>query len=711
MNILQVLPKLNVGGVEKGTIEVARYLTLKGHKAVVVSAGGPLEKKLAAIGARHYTLPVGRKNPFNIIGCYFQLKRIIRKENIDIVHARSRVPAISAYFAARATRKIFITTAHGQYKKHLISRVMGWGKVVIAANETMARHMKDNFNVPFRKIRIIPRGVDLEKFAFRLPSSARGKDLRIGMICRFTPLKGHLDFLKAASYVARRVPNLKIVLMGDRSSAKEEYIAKIDLNIRRLMLEKIVEFKGSDQDVAEVMGGLDVLVSANREQEAFGRTVIEAQARGVPVVATRIGGVTENVCDGETGIFCEPGDPRDMADKILKLAEDKALADRIAEGARKFVEENYSLEKTMRMKLDVYSKVLSTRNILVIKISALGDIILSIPSFRALRKRFKDASIKALVDVRFRDILENCPYIDEVISCDLKGRDSGPGFLRLANRLRAEDIDISVDLQNNRKSHLLAFLGAIPERYGYDNGKWSILLNRRISMPKKAIGPVEHQAVVLGLLGITGVDKKLELWTSAESDEWAEGILESSWLKKGQKLVAFSLSASAKWKTKNWPLSYMVQLADDLASEKGIRVVLIGSSEHREEADQFMELTGSKPIDVVGRTSLSQLISVIKKCDALLTGDSAPLHIAAACGTPFVALFGPTSPERHIPTTTTRHKVLRTRLRCSPCYSQVCLRKQRCLRSIRPEQVFGEILGIMGLSGDREPERQGSRLS
>ena len=164
MNVLQLVPKLNIGGVEKGTVEIARALVLNGHKAVVVSGGGPFEKKLAASGARHYTLPVGKKNPFAMVYCYFRIRRIIRKENIDIIHGRSRVPALIGYLAARRERRTFITTAHGQYKRHLISRVMGWGKVVIVASEAMARHMHENFGVVRDKIIIIPRGVNLDRF-------------------------------------------------------------------------------------------------------------------------------------------------------------------------------------------------------------------------------------------------------------------------------------------------------------------------------------------------------------------------------------------------------------------------------------------------------------------------------------------------------------------------------------------------------------------
>ena len=425
MNILQLVPKLNIGGVEKGTAEVARYLTLNGHKAVVVSGGGVFEKNLAAIGARHYKLPVGRKNPFVMFFCYLKLREIIRKENIDIVHARSRIPAVIGYFAARSTGRIFITTAHGQYRRHLISRVMGWGKIVVVAGETMARYMKDNFGVPLRKLKIVPRGVDLKKFSF-VPLSEKSKDrIRIGMIARFTPLKGHLDFLKAASYIVRKKPNIEILLMGDRSSAKEEYMKKIELAMRRLMIAKFVKFVDSDRDVTETLKDLHVLVSANRSQEAFGRSVIEAQACGVPVVATEVGGVSENIEDESTGLLCEPANPLGMSHKIMRYIEDRSFAEETAARARKYVENNFSLRHTMEKTLEMYECALSIKNILVFKISSLGDIILSIPSLRALRRRFSKANIKIVVDKKFREIFDECPYVDDVITCDLKGKDKG----------------------------------------------------------------------------------------------------------------------------------------------------------------------------------------------------------------------------------------------------------------------------------------------
>jgi lipopolysaccharide heptosyltransferase II len=694
MNILQLVPKLNVGGVEKGTVEVARFLTLKGHKAVVVSGGGELEKNLAAIGARHYCLPVGRKNPFVMLYCYFRLKQIIKKENIDIVHARSRIPALSGYFAAHSTQRVFITTAHGQYKKHLISHVMGWGKIVIVANETMARYMNENFGVNLQKMVIIPRGVDLEKFSFIPPSAKKGKTFRVGMIARYSPIKGHLDFLKAISYVSRKIHNLEVVIMGDKRSAKEEYLKKLELTARRLMVDKIVKFNDSDRDVADVLANLEVLVSANTEQEAFGRTVIEAQARGVPVVATRIGGVVENIADGVTGLLCEPMDPRDIAEKIMSYASSYDLMKNVARQARGQVENKYALQKMMEMELAAYSDVLVRKNILVLKISSLGDIILSVPSLRAIRKRFQNASIKVLVDVRFRDVLDGCPYIDEIITCDLNGRDKGGEFWRFARKLRAEGFDISIDLQNNRKSHLVSFLAAIPERYGYNNGKWSFLINRKTGLPGKPVPPVEHQACVLALAGITRVDPYLELWAKPESVEWAENFLRDSWLKKDQKLVAVSLSASKRWRTKNWGVSQMAELTDMLAKEKGIRVVALGVEDDSSEGEDFFKKTSAKPINAIGKTDTSRLISLIKRCDALVTGDSAPMHIASATGTPFVAMFGPTDPERHAPVSG-KKKVIKKNMRCSPCYKTSCIKGVKCMTSIKVREVFDALVEVM----------------
>mgnify|MGYP003394522932 CR=1 FL=1 len=173
MNILQILPELNVGGVETGTLDLSKYLVRLGHKSVVVSAGGSLVKELEASGAKHYALAVNKKSIISIFKLIPELAQIIKKEEIDIVHARSRVPAWIAYFACRRTRAVFITTCHGYYQKHLFSAVMGWAKRVIVLSNVIARHMIEDFSVPHERIRLVPRSVDLERFKYLDPRTKR----------------------------------------------------------------------------------------------------------------------------------------------------------------------------------------------------------------------------------------------------------------------------------------------------------------------------------------------------------------------------------------------------------------------------------------------------------------------------------------------------------------------------------------------------------
>ena len=236
MNILQVLPELTVGGVETGTVDLAKYLVKAGHKAVVVSNGGELVAELESCGAVHYKLPVHRKSFFSMAGAIPRLAEIITKENIDIVHARSRVPAWIAYFACRRTKAVFITTCHGYYKKHFFSGVMGWGKRVIALSNIIARHMIEDFGVPHERISFVPRGVDMSRFVYTNPDEKRKKEFNVGIIARITPLKGHLFFMKAMAKVARAIPELKVWVVGNAPSSKEAYKEQVEVLTKRLGL-------------------------------------------------------------------------------------------------------------------------------------------------------------------------------------------------------------------------------------------------------------------------------------------------------------------------------------------------------------------------------------------------------------------------------------------------------------------------------------------
>jgi lipopolysaccharide heptosyltransferase II len=618
---------------------------------------------------------------------------IIRNEDIDIVHVRSRVPALIAYIACKITNRVFLTTAHGYYKKHFLSKVMGWGRFVIVPSNIIAKHMISDFGVPYGRIRFIPRGVDLSRFKFRNPGAYHSKEFTVGMVSRITPLKGHSFFIKAVSILRKDIPNLKVVIVG--SAAKDKYMGDLEMLTKRLGLTKTVEFVSASNDVPAIMHKLDCLVSATITPEAFGRAIVEAQASGVPVVSTRVGGVVDIIEDETSGLFCNAQDPKDMADKILKLYRDKDLRTRLSVGGRKRVEENFSLETMMTKTLSVYEEALKAVNILVIKMSAIGDVILSVPSLRSIRAKFKDADIRVLVGLQARDVLDGCPYINGKIVCDFKGKDKGLfGLLRLGTDLRKHCFDIVIDLQNNKKSHILSFLSLAPLKYGYDNGKFSFLLNNRIKDDAPYLDPIEHQFRVLKSAGVKPIDKHLELWPSSSDAEKVDLLFQDNWIKPSQSLIGINVRASSRWNSKNWPAKRIAELCDRLAKEFNMRVVLTGTKEDVPFIEKIKSLTDSKPMVAAGRTSVMELASLIKRCRAYITPDSAPMHIASALDTPFVALFGPTDPARHV-APSKNYVVIKKDLKCGPCYNPNCSRGFKCMTGIEVEEVFAAIKNIL----------------
>lgn len=695
MNIMQILPEMDVGGVETGTLDLSKELLKKGHKVLVVSGGGRMVKTLLDMGARHVKLPVHKKSLVTIFKMIKKLKLIINEERIDIVHARSRVPAIIAFFASRLTNAKFITTAHGYYSTHALSRVMSWGRFIIVASTVMGRHMIEDFGVPRERIRFIPRGVDLEKFIFNPPNPSHAKsEYKIGVVGRITPIKGHAFFLQAIARVVRIFPKIKILIVGEAPQDKPEYKENLKALVKRLDIEKFVEFLGSRHDIPDIMSQLDLLVLPSVGQEAFGRVIIEAGASGVPVISTKIGGVIDIVDDRRTGILVKPGDIMEMVNSIIKLLKDRELAKDFAVEARKKVEKEYSLTRMAENTIKLYEDAVNIKRILVIKIGALGDVILAVPSLRAIRNNFPKAFITVMTGAGSRHILKKCPYIDDIILYDRKGKDRGiNGILKMGSIIRRKAFDMSLDLQNNKASHIVAWLGAVPVRFGYDN-KLGFLLNNKLKYLKMGISPVEEQFRVLKKAGINTIDasKHLEIWPAKEDFLYVEAFLRNEWVREGQIFVGINIGGS--WKTKRWPLKCYAKLADMLAA-KDIRIIITASEEEEDLAREFVGMTRSKIINAAGKTTIGQLAALIKRCRVFITGDSAPMHIASGMGTEFIALFGPTDPRRHFEPTE-KGIVIKKQLSCSPCYKSDC-RRPKCMEKISVDEVFKATMEKIGL--------------
>jgi glycosyltransferase involved in cell wall biosynthesis len=332
--VLQIVPSLVSGGAERGTVELAAALVEAGWTSYVASSGGALERDVIRAGARHLTLPLASKNPLVMRRNTNALVRRIRELGIDLVHARSRAPAWSAWAAARATGCRFVTTFHNAYGardalKRRYNSVMAHGERVIAISHFVADHAATVYGIGGDRLRVIPRGVDLDSFdptrigAQRMADLARQwrlpDDTPVVMLPgRLTRWKGGLDLIAAIAALGRR--DLCCVLVG--SEQRRGFRKELDAAIGRLGLLGLFRIVGECRDMPAAYMLADVVVSASSDPEGFGRVVVEAQAMGRPVVATDHGGARETIVPGVTGWLVPPRDPVALAsaiDEVLSL--------------------------------------------------------------------------------------------------------------------------------------------------------------------------------------------------------------------------------------------------------------------------------------------------------------------------------------------------------------------------------------------------------
>lgn len=370
--VLQVLPMLETGGVERGTIEVAEALVRAGFRALVASAGGRLVPELTHLGVEHIGLPLASKDPWVMWRNATKLAQVIREHRVDIVHARSRAPAWSARLAVRRTGARWVTTYHGTYNegfalKRRYNAVMASGERVIAISAFIAEHLMVRHGTDPSRVRIIPRGVDPRRFdpaivsgerivrlarAWRIPDDAPV----VLLPGRLTRWKGQEVLIEALGRMARY--DAVAVLAGD-DQGRHGYRAGLEALAERLGLGARVRIVGDCPDMPAALMLADVAVSASIEPEAFGRVVVEAQAMGRPVVATAHGGALETVSPGETGLLVPPGDAAALAaalDQVLSLDEETRAA--LGARAREAVLARYTTERMCAATLDVYRELL-----------------------------------------------------------------------------------------------------------------------------------------------------------------------------------------------------------------------------------------------------------------------------------------------------------------------------------------------------------------
>jgi glycosyltransferase involved in cell wall biosynthesis len=378
--LLQVTPELETGGAEQSTLDIARAVVRAGGRALVASRGGRMAARLAADGGELVPMPVQSKNPLVMAANAARLTRLIRRERVSLVHARSRAPAHPALWAARATGRPFLATYHGIYAartplKRWYNAVMTRGDLVIANSDYTRDHVLAEHALDPARIVTIPRGVDLERFDPEQVSSARilalaaawgiaADDARAKVLLpgRLTRIKGQLLIVEAARRLAAAGRSDFVVLFAGDDQGRTGYAAEVRRAIAAAGLDERVRIVGHCDDMPAAYRLCDIAVLPTLVPESFGRAAVEPQVMSRPVIASAHGGVTETVLEGETGWLAAVGDADAWA-AALARALDAGPQARAAMGAagRTRATRLYSVDAMAEQTLATYARVIEAR--------------------------------------------------------------------------------------------------------------------------------------------------------------------------------------------------------------------------------------------------------------------------------------------------------------------------------------------------------------
>ena len=378
--ILQVIPAMDMGGAEAGTVEISSYMKKKGWNVIVASSGGSLVKKLNLRNINHIKLSLNSKNPLIIFFNIFRIAWIIKKYKIKIVHVRSRAPAWSTYYACSMLKGIkLVSTIHGAYDnqnifKKIYNSIMLKSVKIIAISNYIKNYLLKNYKFSkkkMEKIVVIPRGVDLVRFnpkninSKRLFFLSKLWDLPDGIPIilfpsRIAPFKGHKTLLKAISLLKKESEIKFICLMTGLPKKNSNYISEINSIIEDNGLSEYVKFTGPCTDMPAAYKISDIVVSPANKPEGFGRIIIESQSMNIPVIASAHGGSLELIKNNYNGLLFKPNNEHDLADKLKYLLFlSKNERDVIIKRANILVRKKYNIDKMCDLNLKLYNSIIN----------------------------------------------------------------------------------------------------------------------------------------------------------------------------------------------------------------------------------------------------------------------------------------------------------------------------------------------------------------
>lgn len=370
LTVVQMLPELEEGGVECETVEMAAHLVRKGHNSIVVTQGGRMVATLEAQGSTHILYRhVGEKSP-RCLGHIPKLRRLLIEKRVDVLHLRSRVPAWVGYLAwlslPRPLRPCLVTTFHGFYSVNAFSAVMTKGQKTIAVSETIKDHILENYPVPEARVEVIYGGFDDRLFDPVVVSAERIEAVRSGWRLprpdvpviffpgRITRLKGHALFFRSLAMIKDHI--WLAVCAGDVNE-NPNLAAELKEMITTCGLGDRILFPGYCTDMPAALMTAHLVVLPSIKPESFGRTAVEAQAMGKPVIASAHGGSLETVVDRKTGLLVSPDDANELAEALILLLSDPMLAARLGRAGQLRVREKFvarqMFDKTLRLYTDL----------------------------------------------------------------------------------------------------------------------------------------------------------------------------------------------------------------------------------------------------------------------------------------------------------------------------------------------------------------------
>ena len=333
MKILQILPELNIGGVERGVCDLSKALVEQGHQSFVISNGGKLESSLVASGGKHISMPVHIKR-FKTLKLAKELYEVILDVNPDIIHVRSRMPAWVTYHALKKfknNKPVHVSTFHGLYSFPIYSKVMANVDHVISISNTVEDYIKTTYKVPDEKITVIPRGCDLSEFN-QEPLDQSWKDewykefpqtlnKKIIMLpARITKWKGVDDFINLINLINDE--SIHAIVVGPVSKSKQKFFKKLQSKVQKLNLETKITFCGSRSDIVNVYKFADIVYNLSKTPEPFGRTTIEAASVGTKIMGWDHGGTKEILSELFPDGLVKLDDIQALKEKTLELLSD-----------------------------------------------------------------------------------------------------------------------------------------------------------------------------------------------------------------------------------------------------------------------------------------------------------------------------------------------------------------------------------------------------